>query len=97
MSSFLSKRTEFLSVLKNKDYRLYYSGLLISVSGYQMLLFTLAWAAFELTNDVFSLGLVAGSQAIPSLILNLFGGALADGFFVPKSAFVKISQLEKSF
>ena len=78
MSSFLSKRTEFLSVLKNKDYRLYYSGLLISVSGYQMLLFTLAWAAFELTNDVFSLGLVAGSQAIPSLILNLFGGALAD-------------------
>ena len=62
MSSFLSKRTEFLSVLKNKDYRLYYSGLLISVSGYQMLLFTLAWAAFELTNDVFSLGLLQERQ-----------------------------------
>ena len=78
MSSFISKRTQFLSVLNNKDYRLYYFGLLISVSGYQMLLFTLAWAAFEITGDVFSLGLVAASQAIPSLILNLFGGALAD-------------------
>lgn len=67
-----------MTVLRNRDYRLYYGGLLFSVSGYQMMLFTLGWLAFRVTGDVLALGLVAGAQAVPSLIFNLFGGALAD-------------------
>ena len=74
----LARRTEFLTVLRNRGYRIYYAGMLASVTGHQMHIATQAWLVYYLTGSAAALGLVAGVQAIPGLALLLFFGALAD-------------------
>ena len=74
----LARRLQFLAVLRNRKYRVYYSGLLTSVAGYQMMTATQAWLVYRLTGSVFTLGLVGGLQAVPGFALTLFAGALAD-------------------
>ena len=42
------------------------------------MLFAQGWLAYELTGSAVYIGVVGTAQAIPSIILSLFGGALAD-------------------
>ncbi len=74
----LARRFQFLTVLHNPNYRTYYIGLLTSVTGHQMLIATQAWLVYEITGSPLTLGLVGGFQAIPTIALSLFAGALAD-------------------
>ena len=54
-------------------------GLVSSVTGYMMVIsFSLNWLIFELTQQPIYLGYVGLALAIPSITLNLFGGAFAD-------------------
>ena len=54
-------------------------GLVSSVTGYMMVIsFSLNWLIFELTQQPIYLGYVGLTLAIPSITLNLFGGAFAD-------------------
>jgi MFS family permease len=76
--SALVRRTAFLRVLGNREFRTYYLGNLASVTGHQMMIATLAWLVFRLTGSPLALGLVGGVQAIPGFALNLVAGALAD-------------------
>ena len=78
MPSWLAERGRFLTVLRHREYRLYFGGLLISVAGFQMLLATIGWLAFQISGSTVALGIVGGTQALPALVFNLFGGALAD-------------------
>ena len=66
--------------LKFPDFRSYWVGLLVSVTGYQMLvLFSLGWLmSHELTGDVRYLGYMTTALAVPGIGLNLIGGMLAD-------------------
>ena len=74
----LSRCTQFLTVLGNRNYRTYWLGHLTSVAGHQMMIATQAWLVYRLTGSPLVLGLVGGAQAIPGIGLNLFAGALAD-------------------
>ena len=68
-----------LSALRHRDFRLYWMGLVSSVTGYMMVIsFSLNWLIFELTQQPRYLGYVGLTLAIPSITLNLFGGAFAD-------------------
>ena len=66
--------------LRYPAYRKYWFGTLASVSGFQMLTFAMLWVAYDLTNSPLFLGYVGALNAIPAILLNLFGGVFADMF-----------------
>ena len=76
----LKSRLRIPSALKYSDFRNYWFGMLASVTGYQMLvLFSLGWLIRnELTGDTRYLGYMSTAIAVPAVLLNLFGGVLAD-------------------
>lgn len=74
----LVERGRFVTVLRHRNYRLYYQGMVSSILGFQMMMFTQGWLVYELTGSALYLGLVGGIQAVPSIVLTLFGGAIAD-------------------
>ena len=76
----LARRAEFLTVLRNRDFRIYSIGLVTSVFGQQMLVATQAWLVYYLTGSPVALGLVGGVHAVPGLVVTLVGGAFADRF-----------------
>ena len=80
VSSFLARRVEFLSVLRNRDYRAYYIGMLASVTGHQAMFAVKGWLVFDITGLPAALGFVAGAQAVPGIFVHLVAGALADRF-----------------
>src|ERR1041384_4522025 len=59
-------------------YRVFWLGLLASVSGYQMLRFGQFWLVYQLTGSPLPLGYVGLANGIPAICLNLFGGVFAD-------------------
>jgi len=69
-----------VAALKHRNYRLYFFGLLISVTGFQMLMVIQAWLVWDITGNVSSLAFLGGVMAAPTVILNLFGGVVADRF-----------------
>jgi hypothetical protein len=66
--------------LRVRNYRLYASGQLISVTGTWMQRVAQDWLVLELTNSSVMLGLVTAFQFAPSLLVGLWGGALSDRF-----------------
>ena len=65
---------------ESKNYFLYFLGSLASVNGFQIFMFTESWITHELNESPEALGLLGLFTALPTIILNLFGGALADRF-----------------
>ncbi len=68
------------SSLKIRDYRLFWLGQLISLSGTWMQSVAQSWLVYELTGSPFYLGLVAASGTLPILLFTLAGGIVADRF-----------------
>ncbi len=66
------------SSLRVYNYRLYWTGQLISLTGTWMQRLAQAWLVLNLTNSPFALGTVITLQFLPLSILSLFGGVLAD-------------------
>ena len=64
--------------LRYPKYRAYWFGLLASVAGFRMFEFSQFWLAYELTGSPLYLGYVGVAQAVPGVVLNLFGGVFAD-------------------
>lgn len=61
-----------------RQYRIFWVGTLASVTGFQMLNFSQFWIIHKLTQDPLFLGYVGLASAVPSILLNLFGGVVAD-------------------
>ncbi|MSR84735.1 MAG: MFS transporter [Candidatus Latescibacteria bacterium] len=59
-------------------FRAYWGGMLASVSGSQMFIFIQVVLAHELVKSPLFLGYVGLANAIPSILLNLYGGVFAD-------------------
>ena len=78
MRTALARRFEFLVVLRRRDYRRYWLGLVASVTSQQALLTAQGWLVYDMTGEEVALGLVAAAQAIPAVVFNLVAGALAD-------------------
>ena len=64
--------------LRVRNYRLYASGQLVSLTGSWMQRVAQDWLVLELTNSGTALGIVTALQFGPSLLLGLWGGVLAD-------------------
>ncbi|HUD04108.1 MAG TPA: MFS transporter, partial [Candidatus Paceibacterota bacterium] len=78
------------SSLKIRNYRLYYFGQVISLSGTFLQALAQDWLVLKLTNSGLMLGLVSAFQFLPMLLLMPFGGVIADRFPKLKLLFTTI-------
>jgi MFS family permease len=76
--------------LRNRNYRLFYFGQTISLSGTWMQTIAQAWLVLQLTNSKVALGTVVMLQFLPITIFVLFAGVIADR--VPKRKFILATQ-----
>ena len=63
---------------ESRSFRLLWIGQLISLSGSQLRLVALPYQIYVLTGSSFAVGLIGVVQAVPLLVLSLFGGVIAD-------------------
>ncbi|MDQ1611358.1 MAG: hypothetical protein QOG00_1289 [Pyrinomonadaceae bacterium] len=69
-----------LRSLGHKNYRLFYGGQLISLTGTWMQIVAQSWLVYRLTGSAATLGFVAFAGQIPGFLLAPIGGAVADSF-----------------
>ncbi|MDE2836442.1 MAG: MFS transporter [Chloroflexota bacterium] len=68
------------SALRYRDFRLFWVGFVIAVSGQQMQWMIEGWLIYQLSGNPWLLGVHGIAQMVPSTALTLYGGALADRF-----------------
>ena len=73
----LNERT-FASLRRHRNYRLFFTGQVISVSGTWMQNVALAWLVVELTSSPLAVGALAFCRFIPFTLLGLSAGVVAD-------------------
>lgn len=78
------------SALSFRDFRLFWFGQLISLSGTWMQSVAQGWLVYSLTKSPFYLGIVAAANSLPILLFTLIGGVIADRF--PKRNLLLITQ-----
>ncbi|MCX8103790.1 MAG: MFS transporter [Candidatus Bipolaricaulota bacterium] len=66
--------------LRHRNYRLFWTGQLISLTGTWMQSIAQGWLVYVLTKSALSLGVVSFSQFLPVLLFTLLGGVAADRF-----------------
>ncbi len=74
----LTRRIPVLTAFQYRNYRLYWSGMLVATMGAQILAVSLSWLVYDMTGSKLYLGVVGGAQGITTIVFNLFGGVLAD-------------------
>lgn len=67
-----------LRALQHRDFRVFWLGQLVSLSGNWMQSMAQAWLVLELTNSPFRLGLISTLQFGPFLVLSFVAGVIAD-------------------
>jgi MFS family permease len=75
----LSGRT-FLSLRKHRNFRLFFTGQVVSVSGTWMQNVALAWFVYELTHSPLAVGILTFCRFSPQTLFGLFAGVVADRF-----------------
>ncbi len=68
------------SALSYRDFRLFWFGQIISLSGTWMQSVAQGWLVYSLTKSPFYLGIVAAAASLPILLLSFVGGVIADRF-----------------
>ena len=76
--------------LRTRNYRLYYTGQAISLSGTWMQSIAQAWLVLQITDSKVALGTVTMLQFLPITVFVLFAGVIADR--VPKRRFIFFTQ-----
>ena len=79
-SIYLEKIFDFFPALKNRNYKLYFSGQLISLIGTWLQVVAEAYLVYTLTHSAFWVGLVTALATLPTLFLSLIGGVIVDRF-----------------
>lgn len=72
--------SQALRSLRHRNFRLYFIGQLISMTGTWMQITAQMWLVYRLTHSAALLGLVGFAGSAPYMILGLFGGAAADRY-----------------
>ncbi len=75
-----SKFSNTFRALKHKNYRLFFIGQIISLSGTWMQSVAQSWLVYRLTGSVTLLGLIGFAGQIPVFLLAPIGGAVADKY-----------------
>ncbi|MEX2211926.1 MAG: MFS transporter [Gaiellaceae bacterium] len=70
----------FASLRKHRNYRLFFMGQLVSLSGTWMQTVALAWFVVELTSSPIAVGILAFCRFVPFTIFGLVAGVYADRF-----------------
>ena len=83
--------SQAFSSLRQRNFRLYWFGEMISLIGTWMQTIGQAWLVLELTHSAWQLGLVGALQFLPVLLFSIFGGVFADRW--PKRRVLLITQL----
>src|SRR4051794_6714269 len=86
----LSLRKTF-SAFKHRNFRLYFSGQLISFTGSWMTTTALGWLVYQLTGSKALLGIVAAAASAPMLVFATWGGWIADRY--PKRSVIVVTQI----
>ena len=73
----LQRRT-FRSLRRYRNYRLFFTGQVVSVTGSWMQNVALAWLVIELSSSPLAVGALALCRFLPFTVLSLFGGVLVD-------------------
>src|SRR5947207_2804967 len=74
-------RAMFLNIQplrKHRDFRLLYTGQLVSMFGTMITFVAVPYQVFELTHSSFLVGMLGAVQLVPLLLFGLWGGAYAD-------------------
>ena len=83
--------TEGFRALQVRNYRLFWFGQLISLTGSWMQTTAQAWLVLQLTQSPFALGMVTTLQFLPIMLLSLVGGVITDR--LPKRRLILITQI----
>lgn len=81
---------QIFTSLRQRNYRLYYFGQMISLMGTMIQIIGQTWLVLELTHSAWQLGLVGALQALPILLFSIFGGVFADRW--PKRRILLVTQ-----
>ena len=73
-----ANRRTFASLRRHRNYRLFFAGQIVSVSGTWMQNIAAAWLVLELTHSPVAVGVLALCQFLPFTIFGLFAGVLVD-------------------
>ncbi len=71
-------RSSTFAALRHRNFRLFYSGQMVSLTGSWMQSVAFSWLVLVLTNSAFYLGLVGALQTLPVLLFSFLGGVVAD-------------------
>jgi MFS family permease len=85
------RRPDSFDVFAERYFRWFFTSVALADLGMHLRMVVLAWLVLELTDSPAWVGMVIGIRAVPSVILSLWGGALADR--VPKKRVVVASRL----
>lgn len=66
--------------LRNRNYRLFWGGQMVSLAGTWMQDVALSWLVLEISQSPEALGLTMTIRFLPALLFSLYGGVLADRF-----------------
>jgi len=80
----------FESVITNRDFRMIWFGMVLSMGGFQMQMVARGILVYEMTGDPFITGIVGMGFAPSLLVVSLYGGVLADR--VERRLLIQISQ-----
>jgi MFS family permease len=78
LKAVIGQQFQVFTVLRYRSFRLYWTGIQFHIMGYALTYFTIGWLAFEFTGSPLDLSFVTLGLAVPSIILNVLGGAVAD-------------------
>lgn len=76
---------------QSKNYKLYFSGQLVSMIGTWMQIVAQSWLVLQLTESAFLIGLVMALSTLPTLLFTLYGGVIVDRF--PKKKILFFTQI----
>ena len=78
MTAFALQARTFRSLHDHRNYRLFFSGQVVSVSGTWMQNVALAWLVIQMTHSPLAVGALAFCRFVPFTVFGLFAGVLAD-------------------
>jgi MFS family permease len=74
------RRRTFRSLGRHRNYRLFFTGQIVSVAGTWMQNIALAWLVIELSDSPLAVGALAFCRFVPFLVLGLVAGVVVDRF-----------------
>ena len=77
--------------LQHRNYRLFFYGQLVSLTGTWMQQTAMSWLVYDLTGSKFLLGAITAVGSAPMMIFSIWGGVLADKY--PKRSILIVTQV----